>query len=53
MSTYIKSFQRYIDMDLQTITNLMVNRNPMRRLGRKEEIGELAAYLMSDAAEYE
>ena len=32
--------------------NLMVNRNPMRRLGRKEEIGELAAYLMSDAAEY-
>ena len=32
--------------------NLMVNRNPMRRLGKKEEIGELAAYLMSDAAEY-
>ena len=32
--------------------NLMINRNPMRRLGRKEEIGELAAYLMSDAAEY-
>ena len=32
--------------------NIMIERNPMRRLGRKEEIGELAAYLMSDAAEY-
>ena len=32
--------------------NIMIERNPMRRLGRKEEIGELAAYLMSDAAAY-
>ena len=32
--------------------NFMIERNPMRRLGKKEEIGELAAFLMSDAAEY-
>ena len=32
--------------------NVMIQRNPMRRLGKKEEIGELAAYLMSDAAEF-
>ena len=32
--------------------NVMILRNPMRRLGKKEEIGELAAYLMSDAAEF-